>query len=162
MNEVLNQAQDWYNNNVAIANSSGLVSMMLTIVYMKLSSMHKKKAQAITIDVNSATTDVKALTTKVDQLSDNQVKNNQALQNVNRMILAFSLSTNIDSQTKKEIIDLYNDIKNNAIELTKESKQLIESTVEKAKEIVEEVIENVAETKVETKSIMNKYREELK
>ncbi|QVK18099.1 hypothetical protein KHQ81_14930 [Mycoplasmatota bacterium] len=155
--DVLHEFQKWYNNSDAVSNTVQILNLLIIIIFIWVISWLKKKARKLLANDKQ-----KVPEEKMDMLIENQVKNNRALQNVNQMIMLFSLNTNIKDGTKTDIINLYNDIKNNAIDLTNKSKQLIESTVDQAKEIVDTAVENVEEVKIETKSIMDKYRKELK
>lgn len=162
MSEILKEVTEWYNNNVAIANSSGLITMIVAFFYMYLSNKSKKKEKAIKIDVSTASNDVKQLTSSINQLVDNQVKNNRALQRINEMVFTFSQATSITPDYKQKLLTLYTEVKNDVIDLSKEAKQVIEETVEKAKETIEETKEEIKEVVEKSKSITDKYWEELK
>ena len=152
---------DWYNNNVAFANTSGVVTMISALTAMWMANKRKKQNQAITIDVTSATGDVKVLADKVSILEQGVESLCQNLVNLNDMILLFATGTNIADGTKKEIINLYSNTKNNVANLKKDVKEIIAATAEEAKALVIESEIAAKEVIKEAESIMDRYRKEL-
>ncbi len=155
--DVLQELQEWYNNSDAVSNTVQVLNLLITIIFIWVITWLKKKARNLLLNDKQ-----KVPEEKIDLLIENQIKNNNSIQSLNQMIMKFSLSTSIDAKDKEELFNLYQDIKSNTIELTNKSKQIIESTVEKAKEIIEDTKVKVGDVKKESKSIIDKYREELK
>jgi prophage DNA circulation protein len=161
MSTILKTIMDWYNNNVAFANTSGLVTMVSALAAMWLANKRKKQNQAITIDVTSATGDVKMLADKVSTLETGVDSLSKNLVNLNDIILLFATGTNIADGTKKEIINLYANMKNNVANLKKDVKEIITTTSEEAKTLVIESEIAAKEVIKEAESIMDRYRKEL-
>ncbi len=157
MNEVLKEIENIWNNYPAVGNTLSLIPPLITIILAKLLLSAKKKIAELLLNDKK-----KVPEEKIDLLIDNQIKSDQNVQNLNRMILTFALNTNIDSKVKEEIINAYQNIKLNTVEITEKTKEFINNTIEQSKELVEDIKEKAETTVKETKSIIDKYREELK
>ena len=153
-NEVLRQLEDLWNNYPAVGNTLSLLSPIITIVFGKLLLNAKKKISELL-----ASNKKKVPEEKIDLLIENQIKSDRNVQNLNRMILMFALKTNVEG--KEELIDIYQNIKSNAIEVSEKVQEIIETTIEQSKELVEDVKVKAEETRKEAKTIINKYIDEL-
>ena len=133
-NETLKTLGDLWNNGVAFANTSGIMTWFTVIIYSVITYKLKKKDNVITIDVGKSNkkvdelkTEVKELKTTVNKLTD--------------IIFIFANSTSIKAEAKKELAKIYSNTKT-------EIKAEIQETVEKVKEIATEVIEDIKETDI--------------
>lgn len=169
LSDVIEDLAKQYMANPAIANTLGLATPIGIFVALKIALKKDTEKQKIQIDVSNASQETRALAERIDQFTntfqkvlDSEIKNNEALQNLNQIMMMFTVNTSIDEKVKNDIIDLYSQVKNNVIDLSKETETFIQKTVENAKELVEKSVETAKEIKKESKSIIDKYMEELK
>lgn len=158
IDEVLKDVQGWYNSNVAFANTSGIVSSVIAIIFAYFASKAKETEREIKIDVNDSTKKIDSQNELLTKLTNN-VANLQPLVD---LLLIFATNTNINNDAKKQITDLYSDIKNNLNDLSEDNKTLIQEVISNTKDAITESIEHTEDIKQTSTSILDKYREQAK
>lgn len=138
MTELLETIQNWWNNNVAFANTTGTISMFSIIAFAVLNAKFKKKNHAITIDVNQSTNEVNALKNEVSGLKNELANTSNKINKLTDLLFTFANGTKIDADLKKDLAKIYANTTAESKPILEKAKEVIESTVEEVKEVVKE------------------------
>lgn len=164
LDEILKYFENWYNNNVALANTAGLGSFLVGLyaVYSALKS--KEDKQKIEIDVNQSSAEVAKVGNRVEEQNERIIQLENKIAGLTDILFIFANSTKISDTTKTELAKVYGKVANN--ETVKEVQKVVEVVKEKVPEIKQEVMEvvesvqeNIIEPVIDLKS---KIKEQLR
>lgn len=163
METMLQEITEWWNNNVAVANLSGVTSLLIVLAYTYFNTRLRRKQNEITIDVKQSTDEVGKLQSVVnEQKKDIQVLT-ERLAVLTEFLFVFANSTKINDTTKTRLAELYAKAKDgNVIEKVKET---VAKVVEKTPEVIQEiqdVVEVAKKTAEPVEDLYKKLKESVK
>lgn len=163
MEEILRTIQEWWQNNVSVANLSGVLNTVYILALSYIAYRYKKRSNTITIDVNQSTQEVNRLQDKVDDQNKHIEVLNERLAVLTELLFVFANSTKINDTTKAQLAELYAKAKDgNVIEKIKETVvKVVEKTPEAIRE-VKNVVDVAKETAKPVENIYQKLKESVK
>ncbi len=151
--EVLEQLSNWWNNNVAVANTAGLATSLITLAFVYVSAKLKKKNNEITIDVKQSTDEVEKLALEIKELKEHEAKLIENVALLTDLLYTFANGTKIDEGVKRELSKVYGKIDT-------DGKPKVKELVEKVKNTVGNVASDVIET-IKEESNYDKLKKSL-
>lgn len=159
---ILEQVQGWYNSNVAIANTGGIFSAVVTIALSYFLSKAKETETATKIVVSSNTESVENLNQSVYQIATNLNQINQNEQLLADMLVTFARNTKISQASIDRIIDLYSNIHTTTINVTSQVQSVLQNAIAETKEVIATIQPQVETIVSEGKSIFDQLTKEVK
>lgn len=136
MSEAIEQLQSWYNNNLAFANTSGLMSALFVFVLGVMSRKAKANENAVRIDVGAATEEMKQLMSVVGKLVDNQKQAEESINKLSNMIMIGFNGTKVPESVKLALNKEYASISEQYDRVKKSTDTFIDKVVDESKEII--------------------------
>lgn len=149
MEEILRTIQEWWQNNVSVANLSGVLNTVYILALSYFAYRYKKRSNTITIDVNQSTQEVNRLQDKVVEQNNQIEVLNERLAVLTELLFVFANSTKINDTTKAQLAELYAKAKDGKV-------------IEKIKETVVKVVEKTPEAIREVKNVVDVAKEAAK
>lgn len=149
MEEILRTIQEWWQNNVSVANLSGVLNTVYILALSYIAYRYKKRSNTITIDVNQSTQEVNRLQDKVVEQNNQIEVLNERLAALTELLFVFANSTKINDTTKAQLAELYAKAKDGKV-------------IEKIKETVVKVVEKTPEAIREVKNVVDVAKETAK
>lgn len=163
MEEILRTIQEWWQNNVSVANLSGVLNTVYILALSYIAYRYKKRSNTITIDVNQSTQEVNRLQDKVVEQNNQIEVLNERLAALTELLFVFANSTKINDTTKAQLAELYAKAKDGKV--IEKIKETVVKVVEKTPEAIREV-KNVVDVAKETarpvEDIYQKLKESVK
>ena len=163
METMLQEITEWWNNNVAVANTAGITSMLIVLAYTYVNTKLRRKQNAITIDVKQSTDEVGKLQVVVnEQKKDIQVLT-ERLAVLTELLFVFANSTKINDTTKTRLAELYAKAKDGTvIERVKETIVKVQERVPEVIEEIKDVVETTKEAAQPVEDLYNKLKESVR
>lgn len=145
MENLLQTLTEWWNNNVAVANTAGITSMFIVLAYTYVNSKLRKRQNAITIDVNQSSEEVGKLRNEVSELRKQEETLTERIALLTELLFVFANSTKISDTTKAQMAELYAKAKDGR--MIEKVKEKVVKVKEKVPEVIQEIKDVVEVTK---------------
>lgn len=159
---MLEQVQSWYNSNVAIANTGGIFSAVITIALSYFLSKAKQDETATKIVVSSNTEQVESLNSSVNQIATNLNQINLNEQLLADMLVTFARNTKISQSSIDRIIDLYSNVHTTTINVTNQMQTVAQTAIAETKQVIATNQPQVETIISEGKSIFDQLTKDIK
>lgn len=163
MENLLQTLTEWWNNNVAVANTAGITSMFIVLTYTYINTKLRKKQNAITIDVNQSSTEVNKLRNEVADLRKQEETLTERIALLTELLFVFANSTKINDTTKAQMAELYAKAKDGKV--VEKVKETVVKVKEKVPEVIQEikdVVETTKEAAQPVEDLYNKLKESVR
>lgn len=163
MEEILRTIQEWWQNNVSVANLSGVLNTVYILALSYIAYRYKKRSNTITIDVNQSTQEVNRLQDKVVEQNKHIEVLNERLAVLTELLFVFANSTKINDTTKTRLAELYAKAKDGTvIERVKETIVKVQERVPEVIEEIKDVVETTKEAAQPVEDLYNKLKESVR
>lgn len=163
MEEILRTIQEWWQNNVSVANLSGVLNTVYILALSYFAHRYKKRSNTITIDVNQSTQEVNRLQDKVVEQNKHIEVLNERLAVLTELLFVFANSTKINDTTKAQLAELYAKAKDGTvIERVKETIVKVQERVPEVIEEIKDVVETTKEAAQPVEDLYNKLKESVR
>lgn len=138
LEDTLTAVTKWYNNNVAIANTTGIMAFVTAFGLSFVNSKLRQKEQTINVEVGSNNEKVEKLANNIINLDGRMCATDEKIEKLIDLLYTFADGTKIEPYVKKDLAKIYASPVSKSKPILEKAKEVIETTVEEVKEVVKE------------------------